>query len=586
MAKILTSDFIKPYISEKKRHAAYEDTKKIAADLRIHADGENGGDLIEERRPSESEHIKKYREKIFVAITEPVISKIITSLGKIRRSSDWSIKYEQPPAKIVAEETPEEYFEKKYPTFGSLTKWVFDVLLKQYLTDPNSIILVLSDSPKDNTSYRKPYTIIFNSEDVYDFIDGQYAVLHSTDKCEYTNSAGKKQYNGDVIYACDTEVIQRWEQINDKGDMGLALEYKHGIGELPAFKAGGILSKAKDKIFVYKSRINATIPHLKEAVREYSDLQAEVVQHIHSEKWTYQTQKCTTCTGTGRRMHKGQPVTCSDCKGQGTLPTTPYSAVVLNVPKIGEPTIPGGVPLGYVQKQTDIVKIQDERVDRHCYKALASINMEFLAQTPLSQSGDAKNVDRDELNTFVDSIAEDLVSRMDRIYWLGVNMRYKEVVQTQAELKKLVPSVAVPQNYDLLSASYLLQELEKAKSSKLNPVTLVAMEVEYANKKFNNNTLVRDTLRTVLELDPFPGIPEGDKMSQLQNGGISEEDYVISSNIYSFVVKAVSEDKEFLSKKFSEKKKVIAKYAQDVIKLNKAASAILDPTIDPNGGGN
>lgn len=582
----LNPEFIKPYVSgTKKRHKAYQQTLTIANDLRIHADGENCGTLISERRPSEPDHIKKYREKIFVAITEPVISKVITSLKKIRRSSDWSVKYNSNiPKSIIEDERPEVYWEENYPTHGSLTVWLFDVFLKSYLVDPNSIVLVTADRVIDNR-YKEPKALIFNADKVYDFVEGKYAILESTDKSEYTLEGGEKRKDGLVIYTCDASHIQRWEQKNANGDISLVYQFEHNCKKMPAFKAGGTIKETLDDVIVYKSRISAMVPHLKEAVREYSDLQAEVVQHVHSEKWTYATQKCATCGATGKLKKEDKIVTCTDCKGQGTIPTSPYTAVVLSPPKLGETGIPGGVPFGYVQKQVDIVKVQDERVEKHCYKALSAVNMEFLAETPLSQSGDAKNVDRDELNTFVDSVAEDIVKTMDRVYEAGNSIRYGNLITDKKVLKSLSPKVAVPQNYDLLSASYLLEELNKAKTSKLSPVTIVAMEVEYANKKFNNDPNVRDEVKAVLELDPFPGISDDEKLSRLQNKGISEQDYVISSNIYKFVRRAVEDDKDFLKKNLSEKSEIIKKYADEIIKANSAASAILDPANDPNGGG-
>lgn len=580
----LTSEFIAPYINKGKRHKSYTETCKIASDIKVHSDGENAGDLIDERRPSESEAIKNYRKKIFVAITEPVISKIITALGKIRRSSDWAIKYDKSkiPGTIIEDETPEKYFEENYPVFGSVTKWVFDVLLKSYIVDPNSVILIMADKSPDTITYKKPIAIIFDSEHVYDFVEDEYAILYSTDKSEYKLDNGMVMDDGDVIYAINSQVIQRWEQINSKKDMSLASEFKHDLGKMPAFKVGGLIYKTKDKAVIYKSRISPTIPHLKEAVREYSDLQAEVVQHIHSEKWTYQTQKCSICSGLGKINSESKIITCTECKGQGTVPTSPYSVVTMQLPKIGEQPIPGGVPMGYVQKQIDIVKIQDERVDKHKYQALSAINMEFLAEVPMAQSGVAKNVDRDELNTFVYSIAEDIVALMDKIYAFAIDLRYDKTVPNGKQRKFLRPNISVPQNFDLLSSDYLLKELKSAKDAKLNPVTLIALEVEYACKKFNNEPLVRDELKAVLELDPLPGITEDEKLLRLQNDGIEEADYVLSCNIYSFVRKAIDEDKNFLTYPLKEKKKVMEKYAQEVIRKNSSESGIMEILKEDN----
>lgn len=582
-----TDTILKPYMMQNKRHKAYALTCKIAKDLRIHSDGENAGDLISERRPSESEEIQKYREKIFVAITEPVVSRIITALSKIRRSSDWSIKYDASKiSKSINEgETLEDYCEENYPSYESITKWTFDVLLKNYLVDPNGVVAVIYEPVIDITTYKKPIATIFNSEQVYDFVEEKFAVLYSTDKSEYKMEDGTTMYDGDVYYFIDGTRVQRWEQINAKKDMAVKWEYLHNQIKMPVFKMKGLFYKALDNTNIYKSRINAIIPHLKEAVREYSDLQAEVVQHIHSEKWQYQTQKCTPCQGTGQMLIDGKPVTCATCKGSTYADISPYSSIKVPLPEIGQQVIAPPFA-GYIQKDVQIVTIQDTRIDKHKYQALAAINMEFLAETPLNQSGVAKAVDRDELNTFVNSIAEDIVSIMDKIYFFINEYRYFILVPDKKLRKEMTPKIPVPQNYDLLSSDYLLQELTTAKTAKVNIVSQIALEVEFANKKFNNDPVVRDELKAVLELDPLPGLTEDEKLIRLQNDGIIRDDYVLSCNIFPFVKKAIAENDKFLTLSLTEKRLFIQKYIDATLIFNSTAQQIINGVKIANGATN
>ena len=142
------------------------------------------------------------------------------------------------------------------------------------------------------------------------------------------------------------------------------------------------------------------LPSLDEAAREYSDLQAEVVQHIHSNMWTIAGQDCPKCSGIGKVKKDGQPVACGDCKGEGVMPMSPYKNITIKRPKLDDDKIPTP-PVGFVEKNTEIVKIQDERISKHYLRALESINMEFLAKTPLNESGKAKEIDKEELNNFI-----------------------------------------------------------------------------------------------------------------------------------------------------------------------------------------
>jgi len=119
----VTAELIKNVLLKGQRHHNYDESVKLANYIAVHADGLYPGELIDERRPSESPEIKDYRKKIYKPITKRPVSKIITSLGKIRRSPDWSIQYNQDsvPSAVPQQETLEEYCEKKYPVHKSIT---------------------------------------------------------------------------------------------------------------------------------------------------------------------------------------------------------------------------------------------------------------------------------------------------------------------------------------------------------------------------------------------------------------------------------------------------------------------------------
>jgi hypothetical protein len=579
----ITFDLLKEYIYKGKRHDGYAITQQLYTKLRIHANGELPKELIEARRPSESKQIKDYREKIYVPKTKNPIGKVITSLSKIRRSSDWNIAYDKDviPARISKEETLDLYCEEKYPFYTSVTNWVFSELLKAYLTDANAVVAVCPLSmPQSTTEYVKPYARIFHAENVLEYRPDDFCFLLSDETCEYGSDMGYRKYtNGKIYYAINEEEVIRYKQISTKGDLAEDYRYSHNLGYLPAFRAGGEFLKYIGNSPVYESRIASMVPSLDEAAREYSDLQAEVVQHIHSEKWLYLSTECPTCNGVGKLT--GSKDKCPDCKGVGYVGTSPYSNLVVTPPKAGETAGIPTPPAGYIQKQVEIVKIQDERVRNHIYEALASLNMEFLAETPLSQSGTAKEVDRDELNNFVNSVAEDIVSVMDKVYRFISDYRYSLIVPNISERKALLPRIAVPEKYDLLSSNMIMQELATLKTANANPVIIRALEVEYAKKKFSTNPDISYELQAVLELDPLPSLTNDDKMAMISSDGITQQDYIISCNIIQFVRRAIEEDKGFLEMSLKEKKVVMVKYADEIIVSNSAKEKVKEmPTVE------
>jgi hypothetical protein len=555
------------YFKGEKQHYYYKKAVEQAKDLGIHINGEYPGELIEERRPSESVFIKDYRKKIWVPITEETMSQVLTELQKIRKADDWSVRYDVTKFSrmVVEDEQPNEYFEENFPQFKSVTNWAFAVLLQLYAQDANAVMLVLPLEKTEVTTYRRPFPFLFESDQVYEFRAGEFTVLKSKEKYIYTSESGVKG-EGDIFYVVDKEEFVKYVQINAKGDFEVEEQYPHNLGYLPAYQLGGAVKKQKGRSFLWKSRLSAMLPRLKEAVREYSDIQAEVVQHVHSEKWVIETQNCTLCKGSGK-TRQGNPVEivdCPQCKGSGTVSTSPYSNMVVNPGKIGEQNVPIP-PAGYIQKQVEIVKIQDERIDKHVYRALCAINMQYLDKTPLSESGIAKEVDKDALNNFVNAVAEDIVAIMDKFYECAIDMRYMDIVPDAKKREEMCPKIAVPTKLDVLSAGYLVDEVDRLKKANVNPIIVTATEIELANKKFNNDPTVRDMLVCVYEMDPLGGFSQDDKMTMLQNKGITHEDFVISCNIQRLVKQAYKQDANFFKLDFDSKLKKLQELAKPII---------------------
>ena len=569
MATIITEDLLKKYFVENKKHPAFQESIELYEKLKVHANGSMPKKLIQERRPSESEHVQKYREAIYKPITEGSITKVLNSLSKIRRSQDWSIKYDKSsvPPSIHEDETPKEYFEYNFPNFDSLTNWVFEMGLKNYCIDANAVVVVMPmDFNVEVNGYAKPYPYIFNSENVLEYVANDYCIVKSSEVAHIVASG--ETFKGEVWYVITTQWIARYEQSDMKKGFKLSSEpFIHDLGYLPVMKMPGVFFQAKDGYVINKSRISSMVPSLDEAAREYSDLQAEIVQHTHSEKWIYSTQDCTSCNGSGKMSRpEGGFVNCTTCSGGGKVVTSPYSNIVIKPAGVGEQAIPTP-PAGYIQK-TDVaamVAIMDKRVDNHLYKALAAINMEFLANVPLSESGIAKQVDRDELNNFVHSVAEDLVRLMDRIIKMSIDYRYMTLVPDKKARKELAPEINVPQVFDLLSTSYLMDELEKARKAGLNPVLIKALEIEFASKKFLTDDEVVEFLGCIYQLDPFGALSSDDKMVISQNDWAMKVDVIISANIQYFVQRAMNEEEDFDDLEYAMKREIMVRYAQEVI---------------------
>lgn len=569
-------------IKDEKYHKFYKQACQYALDLAIHADEEPPGELLTARRPKESNDIKKYRETIYIHKTEAPIAKVRTSLMKIRKSQDWMIKYkDEENSRIVAEESLRTYTEKTFPKYQSFTNWFFDVCFNQYLIDANAVAFIMPNNLKETggsyaigegNEYLRPYPVIYNSHQVLNY-SSEYYLLHSAEKSTYQHK-GRTYDDGEIYYLIDKQVIYELRQSSPKPDFDV-IEYRHDLGVLPVVSLNGMVKKEMRELCLYKSRISPMVPELKEALREYSDLQAEVVQHLHSTLWTKAPQKCTNCNGIGKVIGKTKAqINCPSCKGKGTFPFNPYEVMEVREPKAGETGITGE-PAGFIQKQTEIVKIQNERVQDHIYYSYASIGFEFLMSTPLNQSGTAKAYDRSEIDNFSHSVAEDVVRIIDRCYFIFGEYRHRVIVPNAQDRKELLPYIPVPQKYDILSEQFTLDEVTKLKTANIDTGIINATLIDYANKKFGNDEDMKNFVVSCIILDPFASENEDALLMKLQNGGISKEAYTVHCNIKTFVKRAVEKDENFYSLSFADKTKVIIDFAKEMIKENSASAKVL-----------
>jgi hypothetical protein len=573
----LTADFVRIAIGT--RHPNYKVCEDLADKLEVHAKGLQPRNLITKRRPSESEKTKEYRREIYVPITEKTIGKVINSLSKIRRSQDWNIQYDSDtvPKSVAQGETLEAYCEKNYPNFTSITNWAFNELLVRSLTDANSVCaVILKTLPVSASEYVKPEVEVFSSKQIMSYSPDEYYAFLSSEVSVY-KSGNNRSYQGKVYYIVTDTQVARYEETIGRGIVQ-TLIYDHNFGKLPVFKVGGVYYDRKNNDIIQKSRIAPMVPFLDEAVREYSDLQAEIVQHIHSEKYIYTNTECPACKGAGISTEKdadGHFKKCPKCNGTGNITSvSPYGEYLITAGrKIDEYQLPTP-PIGYVQKSTDIARLQDERVRNHTRDALSAINMEFLAETPLNQSGVAKEVDRDELNTFVNSIAEDIVMVLDNAYYFICQYRYSFIVPDKSKRNQMLPVIAVPEKFDLLNTSVLVNDIQTAKNANVNPMLIKYMEIELARKKYNADPQVAYEVECMFELDPLYGYSQSDKMTMLANNGITEKDYIVSCNIAQFVQRAFKEQADFKKKSFSEKKTIISGYADEIIKENSVKESL------------
>lgn len=587
----INQEFVAKYFNVNKRHKNYYKSIDIADHLSFHIEGyfkqmywkDQKGQtqqsdriesenpyftrLIDTQRPQESSIIKDYRRQIYIPVTKATCFRVLNSLKKIVKSEDWKIDFSKsiPDSKIQDKETLQEYTENYYPFYDNLENWIVNVFMKRLLSDPNGIICVLPvDYEIETNEYLRPYSYIIDSKNVYDYSDGEYVVFLSDKKTKYIQDG--KEYEGDILTIITKEEVWEARQTTYSREFKLVMVFEHKIGFLPAWQLGGFPLKISEKYPLWESFIGSMLPSLDKAARESSDLDVSIVQNLFPTMWYIAGDDCPACQGIGKVPGKAkQSIVCPQCGGKGVMLKSPSKDMVIKLNSIGDGKIPIP-PADYIKKDTEIIKIQAQRIKDHIKDALDSINMGFLDQTPLSQSGIAKSIDRDELNNFVYGIAYHIVVNiLENIYFFINEFRYSLLIQNFDERQKMLPRLNVPQTFDLITETIMSEQLKDLKAANADPIIINQAELDYVNKKFYNEPEVRDKIKSVKELDPFPTKTEQEINDDLLSGTILKEDAILSKYIYPFIERAVEEDKEFLNKTRKEKLIILMSYVQEKV---------------------
>lgn len=613
-------EFFKKYY-EGKRHKNYHKAVDIYYHITFHFDGyfvkalygANGEAtpdlsgvnpyfmrLIDQRRPTESAEILKYRRIQYLPVTKVPCNKVVSSLKKITKCADWKIDYSksETPKILKEDQTLEQYCEKDFPKFDSIENWAYQNLIRWFLTDPNGIVCVMPLTwDVESSEFLSPFPHIIESRDVYDHKHDQYFVFLSPYVNIWTDSKGT-EHEGKIIICVTKDAFYEYKQTGDGANDFILDTHPHSLGEIPCWFLGGVMTTPDINQPLYDSFISPILPSLDAAARDVSDLDAEKVQHLFSTQWVIQAQQCNACQGTGNVLAQGKQTVCPQCEGRGTGKLKPYDRIEYNpnqLDALGKQISPPFA--GYVTKPTEMVKLMREEIQTEIYDALAAINMEFLCETPLNQSGKAKEVDRDELNNFVYGIAYHLIeNNIKPAYYFINEMRYKLIIQSEEERLKMLPEIPVPENFDFLTVKDAEDKLVKISESKVSEGIKDAAEMSYIMGKYADQPDIRNRLCLIHDHDPLPAYNAEEIESLVQAGFVLKLDAVLNCYLENFVCTIMAdkdESEKFMKLEFEKQKEILYGMAQDKLDelseqsaneiMQKAEQADLNKKFDADG---
>jgi len=258
---------------------------------------------------------------------------------------------------------------------------------------------------------------------------------------------------------------------------------------------------------------------------------------------------------------------CSRCKGTGFISgRSPYGVTVVKEDKIEKDkrAFPG---VQYINKPTEIVELLKDDIKELIDEGFSAINMDILKQVGENQSGIAKTIDRTDLDSYLLQVSNNIFNHILANSYKFINAYRYNLLLGEKELKQNLPIINEPTEFNVLSTLNAIQEISTAKNAGISDELINALELDLIDKRFANDDTTRQLSRLVLGLDPLPNKTEEEKFRILSNGGITKQDYIISSNIKPFILKLIEQtDGVFLKMKRNEQLELLGELAGGMIK--------------------
>jgi len=568
----LVSKYLKAVSKKTKplRHAHYYDNASHANEMAVHLLGTTPAELLEDYRPNEPQEVYKYRLRTYQPFTKSSAQKIINTISRIQNNSNYTVNYEEPPSKLKEGEDIKTYLEQKFPVYGSFFKWVFSIVLEADMSDPNALCCVYPIKPtKEKTEMFEPIGHIYRSDQVVDYELDQYYTILSDEQSEF----GTAKRKGKIYIVVTKSEIIEYRQTGEKSGEPLFTKevlYTFGFDMTPAFFLGGnFLQHSFPPVF--ESFISGILPFWNASIRMQSDLDAQFVTSVYLERAEIEIEcdapGCQFVESEGYHgilTTEGECQRCTRCKGEGFITgRSPYGVTRVKKEELSDkPQIFPGVE--YITKPIDVVQLLREEIKSLIDRGFSAINMDILNKVGENQSGIAKTIDRGDFNNFLLKISDNIFDNIIHNSIKYINQWRYGLFLERSELKENLPVINKPTNFDTMTISMINQEIGELKNSGVSDETLSMLEKDLVDKKFSNDTLKRSILDSIITLDPMPNKAEDDKMTILANRGVTQEDYIISSNIKPFILRALEEKgTEFFDMKLTEKMDIMKEYASE-----------------------
>jgi len=568
-------DMMKPNVmlstkknKEKKYNCIYDDCCKLRERIRVHTELDYVPEkLLKTKAPYEDEAQFEWRKNNIQPVTMPFFMRAMSTLNRIFNKSNYSIKYE--------DKEQGDYFIDYLPLFGSIDNYAEQIIITQKIYDPNGVVVVkpfllpmkeeiiTDEKGKESKGYvyddselLQPVPVIYNCENVIDYVDGHYCLVMTEEKSPV--KFGTKLVNEGLVFEFyDKTTIYKIKQTGNKNDFTFSnpeIYYQHNIGELPVQKLKGI-PKTKETAVLYYSYFIYAIPNLDLAYYGMSNLDMSITSHIFPQKWEY-VDRCENAQCGGRGYYdeyideKQKRTLCGDCNGTGNkLKTGPMNVKTIHKPDaITDPAGTMQIPnpaIGFVDPPTGSLDFTYKKYRNDIDDAFAHLNIRVSNDNVRGgndNTAKGKEIDREELFSFILRISNEVFATTKFIIEMMGGMRYGDSWKGV--------QVSPPQNFSMLTANDLMEELKTSESANIPDIVLRSIVQDYSAKRFVQDSYKQKIFEVAEYCDRLILYDTIQIAGKLASGTIAKWEAILHDSIYTFILNELNEKEGFLEQEY------------------------------------
>lgn len=550
---------------DENKYDGYKWAREYAEEMGVHAFGNDPGDLLGKYRPLEDDVIAKYRKEIYQPVTYTEFKKALNVTGRIFSDGFYSIGYSTIPTPAISDdEQPDYYFENDYAGEGSVIKYAHHVLLPYMLGDPNAILVQYRKNESDGDLYDID-PVIYSADQVMDYKKGKWAIVLTSEKSWITTGTQKSKTGKVFHYITRTGLIEiRQTALKLVGNV---LQPVFEINQLdqwdeqeaPFMFLGGELWQSEGTKY-YRSFFDAALPYWNKLTREDSDHDASIVRNAYPQRALIE-EPCDVCNGVGK-LGKDP---CDECNGVGVIVakgSSPYKDIRVKWRKLAESGLKPSDVMHYFSPDVQSLEFQAKRGESLKYAAMEALNMNALDGVNVSQSGEAKRQDRQDLNLFIKKISDQVFDLIGFIYTTGMRLRYGDFI---SNIALLLPEVQKPIGFDYTTLDDLIAESRAAREAGLHTSIIRNIDKAIAVKKYGKDSKTARKITAQIDLDPYYGMNTDSLLAinGLAPGSVAADLVYLSANMPLLIGMAEMNDAMFYEKSRKDQKDVLMKLVQD-----------------------